>query len=96
MTRLEDTYEFQKLLRLFQEMPPNRKRALLDHLEHEDTTGVMHESDEGLTLAPELVAMIYRFQGLPTDKQRAILESFANKSNTEVAQILSEVFGHDQ
>ena len=96
MTSLEDTPEFQKLLTLFQEMPPNRKRALLDYLEHENTTDVMQESDEGFTLPPKFVAMIHRFQALPEDKQHAILESLADKSNTEVAQILSEVFGHEE
>jgi hypothetical protein len=95
MTRLEDTPEMQELIRLFQEMTPQRQDALLDYLDREATTDVVQEPDEGLTLSPELVARIHRFQRLPEDRQLAILDTLARKNTTDVLQYLTEVLGHE-
>lgn len=95
MIPLEDAPEFQKLLRLFHEMPPNRQQALLNYLEHEDTRAAVHEPDDGLTLSPELTAMIARFHGLPEQKQCAILELLAHESTTGVAHNFREVCNND-
>jgi hypothetical protein len=100
MKRLEDTPNFQELVRLFQEMPPDRKRALLDYLDHESTAdvvqGVVDEPDNGLTLSPAMIALIQKFQGLPDDKQRTILESLAHKSTTDVVQMIGEMIDEDE